>query len=29
MRLILKVLLYGKGKPRGKIISAIIRWTFS
>jgi hypothetical protein len=25
MRLILKVLLYGKGKPRGKIISAIIR----
>jgi hypothetical protein len=24
----LKVLLYGKGKPRGKIISAIIKWTF-
>jgi hypothetical protein len=25
LRLILKVLLYGKGKPRGKIISAIIK----
>jgi GT2 family glycosyltransferase len=29
MWLILKVLLYGKGKPRGRIIRAIIKGTFS